>query len=53
MAEWHIVGQFHNKEDVNINGRLGDIRGRPNENDLMDVENRVKGLLAGLAPWMV
>jgi len=53
MAEWNIVGQFHNKEDVNINGRLGDIRGRPNENDLMDVENRVNGLLAGLAPWMV
>jgi flavodoxin len=52
MAEWHIVGQFHNKEEANIHGRLGDIRGRPNENDLMDVENRVKGLLAGLASWM-
>jgi len=52
MAEWNIVGQFHNKEEPNINGRLGDIRGRPNENDLLDVENRVKGLLAGLASWM-
>jgi len=52
MAEWHIVGQFHKREDVNINGRLGDIRGRPNESDLLDVENRVKGLLAGLRGWM-
>jgi len=52
MGEWHIVGQFHNKEEANIHGRLGDIRNRPNENDLMDVENRVKGLLAGLASWM-
>ena len=52
MAEWNIVGEFHNTEAPNINGRLGDIRGRPNENDLLDVENRVKGLLAGLAAWM-
>ena len=52
MAEWHIVGQFHNRKDVNVNGRLGDIRGRPNEQDLIDVENRVKGLLSGLAAWM-
>jgi flavodoxin len=52
MAEWNIVGEFHNTEEPNINGRLGDIRGRPNESDLLDVENRVKGLLAGLAAWM-
>lgn len=52
MAEWHIVGQFHNKEEANIHGRLGDIRGRPNENDLMDVQNRVRGLLSGLASSM-
>ncbi len=52
MGEWNIVGEFHNMEEPNINGRLGDIRGRPNEHDLLDVENRVKGLLAGLAAWM-
>ena len=52
MGEWNIVGQFHKTEEPNINGRLGDIRGRPNESDLLDVENRVKGLLAGLAAWM-
>jgi flavodoxin len=52
MAEWNIVGEFHNTEEPNINGRLGDIRGRPNESDLLDVQNRVNGLLAGLAAWM-
>ena len=52
MGEWHIVGEFHNVEDPNIKGRLGDIRGRPNEHDLLDVENRVKGVLAGLAAWI-
>ena len=52
MGEWNIVGEFYNMEEPNINGRLGDIRVRPNERDLLDVENRVKGLLAGLAAWL-
>ncbi|MBW1780592.1 MAG: flavodoxin family protein [Deltaproteobacteria bacterium] len=52
MGEWHIVGEFHKPGEANINGRLGDIRGRPNEHDLLDVENRVKGLLTGLGAWM-
>jgi flavodoxin len=51
MGEWHIVGEFHNQEEPNIHGRLGDIRGRPDEHDLLSIHNRVKGLLAGLAPW--
>jgi flavodoxin len=51
MGEWHIVGEFHKQEEPNIYGRLGDIRGRPNEHDLLDIGNRVKGLLAGLASW--
>ena len=52
MGEWHIVGAFHDMEELNIHGRLGDIRGRPNEHDLLDVENRVKGLLSALTAWM-
>ena len=51
MGEWHIVGEFHGRDEANINGRLGDIRGRPNEHDLLEVQNRVKGLLAGLVAW--
>jgi flavodoxin len=52
MAEWNIVGEFHNPGEHTTNGRLGDIRGRPNERDLLDIENRVKGLLVSLAAWM-
>jgi flavodoxin len=52
MGEWNIIGEFHNQEDVNINGRLGDIRGRPNEFDLLGIENRVKGLLSGISAWL-
>ena len=51
LGEWNIVGEFHKQEAVNLNGRLGDIRGRPNERDLVDVENRVKGMLAALSAW--
>ena len=51
LDAWHIVGQFRNRDDLNKNGRLGNIQGRPNRQDLEDVENRVKGLLAWLAAW--
>jgi flavodoxin len=51
LGEWHIVGEFHNMDEPNIKGRLGDIRGRPNEHDLLEVHNRVKGLMAGLTAW--
>ncbi|MBW1681627.1 MAG: flavodoxin family protein [Deltaproteobacteria bacterium] len=52
LDEWHIPGEFHGQEEANVAGRLGDIRGRPNEADLAEVENRVKGLLAGLDAWL-
>jgi flavodoxin len=51
LGEWHIVGAFHNTEEPNIHGRLGDIRGRPDERDLLEIHNRVKGLLAALSAW--
>jgi hypothetical protein len=51
MGEWHIVGEFHSRKEINLGGRLGDIRGRPNATDLLEVENRVKGLLVSIAAW--
>ncbi len=51
LGEWNIVGEFHNLDEPNINGRLGDIRGRPNDHDLLEVENQVKGILASLEAW--
>ena len=49
LDRWHIVGEFHNKTDENTQGRMGNISGRPNDKDLLDVENRVKGALRALA----
>jgi flavodoxin len=51
QGEWHIVGEFHKVDEPNIKGRMGDIRGRPNEHDLTDISNQVKGLLTGLEAW--
>ena len=52
-GEWYIVGQFHGWDEGNTMGRLGDIRGRPNEGDLSkvrsDVSKLVRAILAKLA----
>ncbi|MBW1804700.1 MAG: flavodoxin [Deltaproteobacteria bacterium] len=42
LDQWHIV-------DMNTQGRLGNILGRPNDKDLLDVENRTKGVVGALA----
>ncbi|MDC7219485.1 MAG: flavodoxin domain-containing protein [Spirochaetales bacterium] len=48
LDQWHTLGEFHNRHDLSTQGRMGNILGRPNENDLLDIENRVKGVLNSL-----
>jgi flavodoxin len=43
---WYVVGEFHGREVYNTQGRLGDIRGRPNAEDLAQVREKVAALLA-------
>jgi flavodoxin len=47
VGEWYIVGEYKtdNVQDRSIDGRLGDIRGRPNEHDLNEIAEKVKGIL--------
>jgi flavodoxin len=52
LDEWHTIGEFHGKIEMSTKGRMGDTRGRPNENDLRDIEIRVKGILSSLAAWL-
>lgn len=35
---WYVVGEYHGWEEGNTQGRLGDIRGRPNREDLRKVK---------------
>ncbi len=37
VDEWYVVGEFHGREKASTQGRLGDIRGRPNAEDLAKV----------------
>jgi len=37
LDEWYVVGEFHGSEEKSTMGRMGDIRGRPNEQDLRKV----------------
>ena len=47
VAEWYFVGEYRMKNLTELSdaGRLGDIRGRPNEEDLRELTERVKGIL--------
>lgn len=46
VAEWHIVAEFHGKlARNNTAGRLGDITGRPTDDDLRRLAEQVRGIL--------
>jgi hypothetical protein len=47
-GQWCIVGQYHGSEQANTQGRLGDIRGRPDERDLGQVRRDTALLLRRL-----
>ena len=48
LDELYVVGEFHGWEEGSTIGRLGDIRGRPNEKDLAEVRERVRKLVKSL-----
>ncbi|NQT72476.1 MAG: flavodoxin domain-containing protein [Chloroflexi bacterium] len=47
-GEWYEVGEFHGWEEGSTKGRLGDIRGRPNPEDLTLVQLRAMQLARSL-----
>lgn len=47
-AKWYTVGEFQGREDLSTQGRLGDIRGRPNVKDLAEIESNVSTLLKSI-----
>jgi multimeric flavodoxin WrbA len=48
LDEWYIVGEYHGSEEASTKGRLGDIRGRPNEEDLRRVKQDTRRLTDAL-----
>ena len=46
--KWYTVGEFHNSLENSTKGVLGDIRGRPNQQDLAEVESKVTALIKSI-----
>lgn len=44
-GEWYIVGEFHGWKAGSTRGRLGDIRVRPNAEDLARIEEKTVELV--------
>lgn len=49
VDEWYVVGEFHGDEEASTQGCLGDIRGRPNDEDLRRLRERARSLVRRLA----
>ena len=47
-GEWYIVGEQHAHPELSVMGKGGDIRGRPNEQDLSKVENDASKLVRSI-----
>jgi multimeric flavodoxin WrbA len=45
LGELYVVGKFHGSEEHSIKGKLGDIRDRPNQEDLRKVKQEVQKMV--------
>ena len=50
LGEWYVVGEYKTEKlkSHSVGGRLGDIRGRPNQTDLDEVSEKVKGIFSAI-----
>jgi flavorubredoxin len=49
MDEWYNVGEFHGRDLFSTEGRMGNIIGRPNEEDLAEVAKKVRELVTSIS----
>ncbi len=48
LDEWYIVGEYHGNLEASTRGCLGDIRGRPTEENLRQIRERAASLVQRL-----
>jgi hypothetical protein len=50
IGEWYMVGEYKTEKlrSNSVGGRLGDIRGRPNQADLEEIAEKVKDVLSSI-----
>ena len=49
LGEWYVMSQYVGREDYNTLGRMGDIRGKPTEEDLRKIRNDAEALARQIA----
>jgi len=42
LDEWYILSEYHCWKEGNTEGRMGDIRGKPNKEDLIKIRNNAE-----------
>ncbi|HOP40478.1 MAG TPA: flavodoxin domain-containing protein [Geobacteraceae bacterium] len=50
LDEWYLAAEFHGSEAASTQGRLGDLRGLPNEDDLRKVKRNAALLVNRIKP---
>lgn len=48
LDEWYILSEFHGWEEGSLEGRMGDIRGKPTDDDLRKIKKDTINLAGGL-----
>jgi hypothetical protein len=48
VGELYVPGEFHGREDLSTQGRLGDIRGKPTAEDLAKIKKDAQQLAESL-----
>lgn len=48
LDEWYVLGEFHGREKASTEGRMGDIRGKPTEEDLRKIREDARDLAGKL-----
>lgn len=42
LAEWYILSEYRGWKEGNTKGRMGDIRGKPNQEDLLEIRKKAE-----------
>lgn len=48
MDEWYVLAEFHGHEELSTMGRMGNIKGLPDEEELLRIEDRARLLASRL-----
>jgi hypothetical protein len=48
LGEWYVPSEFHDREDMNTLGKLGDIRGKPTAEELAKIKKHAQQIAKSL-----